>query len=108
MHPQGYPRRRGFVGFFLLLILLGLPWSPARAQGLEGRVTALEREVATLKTTVNRLASEVAALAQPDSATVIFAENRPIPFTTDPVAIGEGWTKMTVSVAAGAHQRDLR
>ena len=64
MHPQGYPRRRGFVGFFLLLILLGLPWSPARAQGLEGRVTALERGVATLKTTVNRLASEVAALAR--------------------------------------------
>jgi hypothetical protein len=30
--------------------------------------------------------------------TVIFAYNRPVSFTTLPVNIGTGWTKMTVSV----------
>jgi hypothetical protein len=91
-------RWRGLTGLFVLLILLSLSWSLAIAQGLPQRVTALEREVAALQSTVDTLTAEVATLGQPDSATVIFAYNRPVSFTTDPVSIGEGWTKMTFSV----------
>ena len=84
--------------FAVVLILLSLPWSLAIAQGLPQRVTALEHEVAALQATVATHESQIAALAQPSSATVIFALDRPVPFTTDPVEISGGWTKMTVSV----------
>jgi hypothetical protein len=76
----------------------GSSWGAAAAQGLEPRVTTLESEVASLQSTVNTLTAEVTTLGQPDSATVVFAYNHPVSFTTLPVNIGTGWTKMTVSV----------
>jgi hypothetical protein len=84
--------------FAVILILLSFPLSLAIAQGLPQRVTALEAEVAALEATVATHESQIAALSQPSSATVIFALDRPIPFTTDPVDTSGGWTKMTVSV----------
>ena len=102
MHTPEYQRQRSLVGLFLLLTLLVLPWSPARAQGLEGRVSALEREVAALQSTVNTLAAEVATLGQPHSATVIFAFNRPFPFNSDPVDTSGDWTKLTMSIGVSA------
>jgi hypothetical protein len=83
--------------FAVILILLSFPVL-AIAQGLPQRVTALEAEVAALEATVATHESQIAALSQPSSATVIFALDRPIPFTTDPVETSGGWTKMTVSV----------
>jgi hypothetical protein len=84
--------------FTMILILLSFPLSLAIAQGLPERVTALEREVAELEAKVTTHEFQIAALSQPSSATVIFAYNRPVSFTTLPVNIGTGWTKMTVSV----------
>lgn len=84
--------------FAVMLILLSLPWSLAIAQGIPQRVTALENEVAALQATVARHESQIAALSQPSSTTMIFALDRPVPFTTDPVETSGDWTKMTVSV----------
>jgi hypothetical protein len=81
----------------VMLILLSFPLL-ACAQALPQRVTALEADVAELEATVSTHESQIAALSQPSSATVIFALDRPIPFTTDPVETSGDWTKMTVSV----------
>ena len=83
--------------FAVILILLSFPLL-AIAQGVPRRVTALEAKVAELEATVAQHTSQIAALEPPSSETVIFAFNRPVSFTTDPVSIGEGWTKMTFSV----------
>jgi hypothetical protein len=91
----------------VLMALTGLVcWSlseaVAGAQGLESRVTALEREVAALQSAVNTLTAEVATLGQPHSATVIFAFNRPFPFNSDPVDTSGDWTKLTMSIGVSA------
>ena len=82
----------------VMLILLSCPFSLAIAQGLENRVTALEQKVAALEATVAQHTSQIAALSQPSSETVVFAFDRPVPFDTDPADTSGGWTKMTVSV----------
>jgi hypothetical protein len=67
-----------------------------------GTCRALEHEVEALQSAVNTLTAEVAALSQPDSATVIFAFNRPFPFNSDPVDTSGDWTKLTMSIGVSA------
>jgi hypothetical protein len=86
----------------MMLILLSCPLSSAIAQGLEPRVNALEREVAALEATVAQHTSQIAALAEPSSGTVVFAFNRPFPFDSDPVDTSGDWTKLTMSIGVSA------
>ena len=64
--------------FAVILIPLSFPLSLAIAQGLPQRVSVLGHEVATLQATVGMQESQIAALSQPSSVTVIFALDRPI------------------------------
>lgn len=70
---------------------------------LEGLLTPIQNSVSALEGRVGTVESAIVALQQQQSKVVVFSENRPQPFTTDPIDTSGGFNKMTVTVGTTGH-----